>query len=168
MAGQYLTASFEMRPTKRKAAFLERVRKTAEDVYWQVLELTREAARGLREFNKSLETRDPREAQKRWANVHGKFETYLSELEAIAQGPDGQAPIDVQQRIGRDFLKRHGLAYVPLAELRQRNEQHGSRREPSELEQRLALVEDELGIPVDDEEERDDAINQSPPLLHCN
>jgi hypothetical protein len=35
--GQFLTAVFEMRPTRRKAAVLERVRRTAEDVFWTVL-----------------------------------------------------------------------------------------------------------------------------------
>jgi IS605 OrfB family transposase len=35
--GQFLTAVFEMRPTRRKAAVMERVRQTAEDVFWAVL-----------------------------------------------------------------------------------------------------------------------------------
>ena len=38
MAGQYLTAFFEMRPTKRKAAILERARSQAEALFWQLLE----------------------------------------------------------------------------------------------------------------------------------
>ena len=35
MAGQYLTAVFEMRPTKRKAAILERARTQAEALFWK-------------------------------------------------------------------------------------------------------------------------------------
>jgi IS605 OrfB family transposase len=35
--GQFLTAVFEMRPTRRKAAVMERVRKSAEDLFWTVL-----------------------------------------------------------------------------------------------------------------------------------
>ena len=38
MAGQYLTAVFEMRPTKRKAAILERARSQYEEVFWSMLE----------------------------------------------------------------------------------------------------------------------------------
>ena len=38
MAGQYLTAVFEMRPTKRKAAILERVRAQTEVVFWTALD----------------------------------------------------------------------------------------------------------------------------------
>ena len=38
MAGQYLTAVFEMRPTKRKAAILERARSQAEALFWRLLE----------------------------------------------------------------------------------------------------------------------------------
>ena len=37
MAGQFLTAVFEMRPTRRKAAVLERVRAKAERVFWDHL-----------------------------------------------------------------------------------------------------------------------------------
>lgn len=35
--GQFLTAVFEMRPTRRKAAVMERVRQSAEDVFWTVV-----------------------------------------------------------------------------------------------------------------------------------
>ena len=38
MAGQYLTAVFEMRPTKRKAAILERARAQAAALFWKFLE----------------------------------------------------------------------------------------------------------------------------------
>ena len=38
MAGQYLTAVFEMRPTRRKAAILERVRAETEVAFWTALE----------------------------------------------------------------------------------------------------------------------------------
>ena len=38
MAGQYLTAVFELRPTKRKAAILERARVQAEALFWKFLE----------------------------------------------------------------------------------------------------------------------------------
>ena len=38
MAGQYLTAVFDMRPTKRKAAILERTRAPAEALFWKFLE----------------------------------------------------------------------------------------------------------------------------------
>ena len=38
MAGQYLIAVFEMRPTKRKAAILERAQSQAEALFWQILE----------------------------------------------------------------------------------------------------------------------------------
>jgi hypothetical protein len=38
---QYLTAVFELRPTRRKAAALERVRAAAETVFWQVLDASR-------------------------------------------------------------------------------------------------------------------------------
>ena len=41
---QYLTAVFELRPTRRKAAALERVRATAEAVFWQVLDASRARA----------------------------------------------------------------------------------------------------------------------------
>ena len=38
MAGQYLIAVFEMRPTKRKAANLEPARSQAGGLFWQLLE----------------------------------------------------------------------------------------------------------------------------------
>ena len=38
MAGQYLTGVFEMRPTRRKAAILERARSEYEEVFWGMLE----------------------------------------------------------------------------------------------------------------------------------
>ena len=38
MAGQYLTAVFEIRPTKRKAAILERARAQVEALFWKFLE----------------------------------------------------------------------------------------------------------------------------------
>jgi len=38
MAGPYLTAVLELRPTRRKAAVLERVRAAAENVFWDALE----------------------------------------------------------------------------------------------------------------------------------
>ncbi len=42
--GQFLTAVFEMRPTRRKAAALERVRAKAEDVFWDVMAKSRPSA----------------------------------------------------------------------------------------------------------------------------
>jgi IS605 OrfB family transposase len=42
--GQYLTAVFEMRPTRRKAAIMERVRREAEDVFWSVMAPANRAA----------------------------------------------------------------------------------------------------------------------------
>lgn len=68
----------------------------------------------------------------------------------------------VQQRIGAEFPKMHGLPYVLLADLRTMHEEHGNLREPSELEKRLEFVEDKLGKAVDDEHERDEAIHHSP------
>ena len=44
MAGQFLTAVFEMRPTRRKAAVLERVRAKAERVFWDHLASVRAEA----------------------------------------------------------------------------------------------------------------------------
>ncbi len=41
---QFLTAMFELRPSRRKAAILERVRSIAEDVFWSTLETHREIA----------------------------------------------------------------------------------------------------------------------------
>jgi hypothetical protein len=40
----YLTATFALRPTRRKAAALERVRATAEIVFWQIIDEARQAA----------------------------------------------------------------------------------------------------------------------------
>lgn len=37
MAGQYLTAVFKLRPSRRKAAIMERVRAKAEEIFWNVL-----------------------------------------------------------------------------------------------------------------------------------
>lgn len=53
----------------------------------------REAADSRKEFNRSLETRDPNDAKKLWALVHQEFESYLSDLEAFAKAPEGKAPI---------------------------------------------------------------------------
>ncbi|WP_404924936.1 zinc ribbon domain-containing protein [Nisaea sediminum] len=47
MAGQYLTAVFEMRPTRRKAAVLERVRSQVEEAFWSILEEVRADAEGI-------------------------------------------------------------------------------------------------------------------------
>ena len=44
MAGQFLTAVFEMRPTRRKAAVLERVRAKSERVFWDHLASVRAEA----------------------------------------------------------------------------------------------------------------------------
>ena len=44
MAGQFLTAVFEMRPTRRKAAVLERVRAKPERVFWDHLASVRAEA----------------------------------------------------------------------------------------------------------------------------
>jgi hypothetical protein len=41
---QFLTAVFELRPSRRKAAAMERVRAAAEDVFWQVLDQHRPMA----------------------------------------------------------------------------------------------------------------------------
>ncbi len=40
----YLTCKFALHPTRRKAAALERVRATAETVFWQIVDLAREPA----------------------------------------------------------------------------------------------------------------------------
>jgi len=37
MAGQYLTAVFKLRPSRRKAAIMEKLRAKAEDVFWDIL-----------------------------------------------------------------------------------------------------------------------------------
>ena len=47
MEGQYLTAVFEMRPTKRKAAILERARSQYEEVFWSMLEDRQADADGI-------------------------------------------------------------------------------------------------------------------------
>ena len=44
MAGQFLTAVFEMRPTRRKAAVLERMRAKSERVFWDHLASVRAEA----------------------------------------------------------------------------------------------------------------------------
>ncbi len=40
-SSQYLTAVFEMRPSRRKAVVLERIRSKAEDITWAVIENAR-------------------------------------------------------------------------------------------------------------------------------
>ncbi|MDQ2765233.1 MAG: hypothetical protein M3Y22_17685 [Pseudomonadota bacterium] len=40
----YVTATFALRPTRRKAAALERVRATAETIFWQIVDAAREQA----------------------------------------------------------------------------------------------------------------------------
>ncbi len=122
----------------------------------------REAACGRREFNKSLGTRDPQEAKKLWAAVNLEFERYISDLEAYANIPTNEAPVDVQQRIGAEFLKKHSLISIPLAELRRQHELHEDHLGPSEFEKRSALVQELLGIPMDDALEREQAVSSSP------
>lgn len=57
MAKQYLTAVFELRPTRRKAAALERVRAQAESVFWTVLSEERDRADALAAVAESKERR---------------------------------------------------------------------------------------------------------------
>ncbi len=121
----------------------------------------REAA-GRREWNKSLQTRDPQEAKQLWAAVNLEFEQYLSDLQTYSKSSNSEAPLDVQQRVGRDFLKRHGLTHKSFAELKAMHEEHGNLREPSEFEKRREFVEDKLDIAMDDEHGRDEAIHRSP------
>jgi len=45
--GQFLTAVFELRPTRRKAAALERVRAPAEAVFWEVMATLRPSFESL-------------------------------------------------------------------------------------------------------------------------
>lgn len=121
----------------------------------------REAA-GQREFVRSLETREPQEAKKLWAVVNLEFERYISDLETLANIPTNEAPVDVQQRIGAEFLKKHRLSSIPLAELREQHKFHEDHLGPSEFEKRSALVEELLGISMDDVLEREQAVSSSP------
>ena len=58
MAGQFLTAVFEMRPTRRKAAALERVRAKAEHVYWNHLAAVRTEAEAIVDIAEGLPPSD--------------------------------------------------------------------------------------------------------------
>ena len=127
----------------------------------------REAA-GQREFVRSLETREPQEAKKLWAVVNLEFERYISDLETLANIPTNEAPVDVQQRIGAEFLKKHRLSSIPLAELREQHKLHEDHLGPSEFEKRSALVEELLGISMDDvlrESKRFQVVQRLVPLL---
>ena len=53
MSGQYLTAVFEMRPSKRKAAVMERCRSTAEAVFWSFLSGRRNEADRIATMDKA-------------------------------------------------------------------------------------------------------------------
>jgi uncharacterized protein YjeT (DUF2065 family) len=45
--GQYLTAVFKLRPTRRKAAVLQRTQRLAEGVFWDLMEAAKERAQEL-------------------------------------------------------------------------------------------------------------------------
>ena len=85
MAGQYLTAVFEMRPTRRKAAILERVRAETEVAFWTALEGGQKKADAIA---------DEKDRSKR-----------TIEIRAMAHKGMGQA-----QRAGLVECVRHALA----------------------------------------------------------
>ena len=55
--GQFLTAVFEMRPTRRKAAALERVRAANEEAFWEAMEGARDQAAVLTPFDATAKRR---------------------------------------------------------------------------------------------------------------
>jgi IS605 OrfB family transposase len=84
MAGKYLTAVFEMRPTRRKAAVMEHVRRTAEEVFWSVMAPANKAA-----ADQAVATRDKTEQRKLISTyeVRSLAEAARAGLiEAVAQG----------------------------------------------------------------------------------
>lgn len=58
MSGQFLSAVFELRPTRRKAATLERVRAAAERVFWSVLATERPPAEAIAAIEEAKTRRD--------------------------------------------------------------------------------------------------------------
>lgn len=98
--GQFLTAVFEMRPTRRKAAVMERVRKAAEDVFWSVLSPTNKAA-----AEQAIVTVDRTERRKLLA-------TY--EVQALADAAKAGLGEPVGQGLARDV----GMAVSSYVELK--------------------------------------------------
>jgi integrase len=107
----------------------------------------------------SLRTRDDAEAAQRHAGVHLEAERQFQRWRAEAAGVPIQNCDDWAE--GLRFLRRNGLEYVPLEQLRAEHNTNGAAEHPSEFERRLGFVADSLGIVTDDVETRDRAINGS-------
>jgi integrase len=113
------------------------------------------AIAGKREFIVSLKTRSETEAQEPYLKAHGDAERYLHGIALLStNAPPVTSDRAIAER-GRAYLQQIGMPYVPLADLQS---SASTGRGPSELEQRLTFVEDQLGINVDDPETRDDDI----------
>ena len=111
-----------------------------------------------REINVSLRTGDDLKAQPEYVKVHGEAEAYLKALARAAANPKSVDNDKDAWELGRAFLRRLRMPYVPLAELKMQDLGDSG---PSQLEQRLEYIEDNLGIDTSDPETKDSAINAS-------
>ena len=115
-------------------------------------------AAGHREINVTLSTRDDREAQHAYVRAHGAAEAYLSNLSRMVASPKSSNSEKEIWELGQAFLRSIRMPYLPLANLKLQ----GSNDEgPSQFEQRLEYVRDNLGIDIDDPSSREREINAS-------
>ena len=115
-------------------------------------------AAGQREINVTLSTRDDREAQHAYVRAHGEAETYLSNLSRIVTYPKSSNSEKEIWELGQAFLRSIRLPYLPLVELKLQ----GSNDEgPSQFEQRLEYVGNNLGIDTGDPISREREIDAS-------
>ncbi len=114
-------------------------------------------AAGRSEIIVSLRTRDDREAQLAYVKAHGEAEAYLKSLSRMAGNPKSINSDKEIWELSKAFMRQLKLHYVPLADLKA---QESFDDGPSQLEQRLDLVED-LGIDINDTTSRDREIEAS-------
>ena len=111
MAGQYLTAVFEMRPTKRKAAILERARAQAEALFWKFLEDNETEGKEIaNEPDAKVRRGRLQEMKKRLARIATR-----TLHEPIAEGVTRNAIANISSYVGlqQTFLKKGDGAQKP-------------------------------------------------------
>lgn len=101
-SSQFLTAVFELRPTRRKAAALERVRAAAEAVFWHVIGASRARADAV------AADADPKARRLAWMAAEKDISTAV-----IAACSKTQLPEPVAQGICRDATMAIG-SYIEL------------------------------------------------------
>jgi integrase len=115
---------------------------------------------GRREYVVSLETRDDDVAARRHAKVHLEAERQFKLWRAEASGVPVRTSEEDEWSKGVQFLKRNGLDYIPLGQMKVDHESSAN-PVPSIFEERLNFIANRLGIEVENDETRDEAINGS-------